>query len=269
MKHHIHLIIILLIPLLFASCEKVINANLKASEKKYVIEGIVNNSDADTCTIWISATSSFSEDNKFHGLSGALVQVSDNNGPPVTLAGQDTGIYQSLLVKGVPGHSYHLQVTIAGNVYTADCTMPQQVGFDSLFVTRQDVAGKYVYLANVIYNDPPAITNYYNFVQYVNRKRMADLYINSDDLSDGRTVQYTLYNNAELEADDNFDVGDTLVVEMQCIDAAMYRYLYSLNAGASGSDVLATPANPVTNLNGDVLGYFSANTSQRRSLIVQ
>lgn len=268
MKYLLFPFVLLLIAFGNGACEKVVNAKLNTAATKYVIEGIVNNSSSDTCTIWVSTTSSFTQSNSFHGVSGAVVQVADNNGLPVTLTEQYTGVYQSLLVKGMPGHTYALKVVVNGEIYTAACKMPESVGFDSLFVSRQNIAGKNVYLANAIYADPPGISNYYNFVEYVNRERIADLYLTSDNLSDGSKVQFSLYNNTELKASDKIKSRDTLEVEMQCIDAAIYKYLYSLNAGASGSDVLATPANPVTNIQGDVLGYFSANTSFRKHLVV-
>lgn len=42
-----------------------------------------------------------------------------------------------------------------------------------------------------------------------------------------------------------------------------------MNVGASGSDILATPANPVNNISGGALGYFSAHTTQIKKTIVK
>ena len=62
--------------------------------------------------------------------------------------------------------------------------------------------------------------------------------------------------------------GDTVTVEMQCIDKTVYEYFNSFgNLGMGPSS--STPANPYTNLNGAVLGYFSAHTSERKSVIIK
>jgi hypothetical protein len=263
----IPLLSILVITIVFAGCEKVVNARLLGTEKKYVIEGNVIND--DTCRVRISTTSNFGDSNSFRGFTGALVQISDNGGAPIHLPEVTTGVYETLVLKGIPGHTYQLKVTIDDGVYTASCTMPQQVNLDTLFTSRMAFAGRTQYIANVVYNDPLAITNYYNFVEYVNEEQMADVFVNSDNLSNGRTVQFSLYTPTELQVDDHIQQGDTVRVEMQCIDADVYKFWYSLNTSASGSGVLATPANPVSNITGGALGYFSAHTAQSKTFIVK
>jgi hypothetical protein len=252
---------------LFAGCEKVVNTRLLPAEKRYVIEGNVIND--DTCRVRVSTTSNFSDSNHFRGFTGALVQISDNGGAPIVLPEAKTGVYETLLLKGIPGHTYLLKVTIDNMVYTASCTMPQQVNLDTLFTSRMAFAGRSQYVANVVYTDPAATVDYYNFVEYVNREQMADVFVNSDNLSNGRTVQFSLYTPTELQVDDHIQTGDTVRVEMQCIDASVYKFWYSVNTSASGSGVLATPTNPVSNITGGALGYFSAHTAQSKTFIVQ
>lgn len=266
MRKHILLSCILVAAILIAGCEKVVNANLRSAEKKYVIEGVVTN--GDTCRVKVSATSNFSDSNNFNGIDSAQVQVSDNGGIPITLPQAERGVYETIL-SGIPGHTYQLKVRINTTVFTANCTLPQPVNMDSLFVNQVAFGGRNHYVANVVYADPVTKENYYNFVEYVNREQMADVFVNSDNLSNGRIVQFTLYAPTELQVDDNITTGDTVTVEMQCIDAAVYKYWYSLNAGASGSDVLATPANPLSNISGGALGYFSAHTIQSRTIIAK
>jgi hypothetical protein len=64
-------------------------------------------------------------------------------------------------------------------------------------------------------------------------------------------------------------MGDTVAVEMHCIDPAMYKYWFSLSQSATGETETASPANPVTNLSGGTLGYFSAHTVRSKSIIVK
>jgi len=55
---------------------------------------------------------------------------------------------------------------------------------------------------------------------------------------------------------------------MICNDAAVYKYWYSLNDGATGTGQSASPANPVTNISGGALGYFSAQTVRTKGIKV-
>lgn len=267
MKRIIHLICIIAAAGFITGCEKVINAGLHPAEKKYVIEAIVTSE--DTCRVLLSMTSNFTDDNNFRGVSGAVVQVSDNGGAPITIPEIRKGVYQSLAVKGLPGHTYQLKIMIAGFVFTATSSMPSPVNFDSLFVTRLSLGGRNRIVANAKYQDPQEPGNFYNFVQYINGGQRPDIYVNSDNLSNGREVNFALYSPTELAEDGDISEGDSLKVEMQCIDADVYKFWYSLNAGASGSDVLATPSNPVSNISGGALGYFSAHVVQYKSIEVE
>ena len=148
-------------------------------------------------------------------------------------------------------------------------TMPAPVNFDVLYIDRVSVAGRNRIVANVGYQDPQAPGNNYNFVRYVNGVQRPDVYVNNDNLSNGRAVFLALYSPAEIREEEDLVEGDSLRVEMQCIDANVYKFWYSLNASASGSDVLVTPSNPVSNVTGGALGYFSAHTVQYQGMRVE
>jgi hypothetical protein len=254
---------------LLAGCEKVIDAGLHDGESKYVIEGIVNNT--GTCSVLVSSTLRFSDNNNFHGISSALIQITDNGGSAVTLTQSSAGVYASTLIKGTPGHTYHLQVAIGQDTFTATCIMPVQVKLDTIGVALQSFSGHSKLVANVTYTDPPEPGNYYHFVQYINQRQDAGIFVSSDNLTNGRLVNLPLVSPLTLQTDDENDIrkGDTVRIEMQCIDANVYKYWYSLNTASTGSDVLATPANAVSNISGGALGYFSAHTAQKKKVIVK
>ena len=57
---------------------------------------------------------------------------------------------------------------------------------------------------------------------------------------------------------------------MQCVDVAVYNYFKALplvNISNSGGDI--THVNPVSNISNGALGYFSAHTSEVKSIIIQ
>ncbi|HRO48476.1 DUF4249 domain-containing protein [Agriterribacter sp.] len=253
----------LIITFAFASCEKVIDVALKDSEKQYVIEGTVTNRPGD-CTVRVSKTKNFSDSNDFEGIANASVSVTDNEGHTTTLAESTAGIYQSAVLTATTGKTYTLHVQINGETFTASCTMPVMVNMDSLYIQEESFFGERIKLANVQYTDPPGKGNHYRFIQYVNGVKEKSIFIRDDDYSDGNTSTITLFTPPDDEKD--IKSGNTVKVEMQCIAPALYKYWFSLDQGASGGSNSASPANPVTNIEGGALGYFSVHTVQSETV---
>jgi len=104
------------------------------------------------------------------------------------------------------------------------------------------------------------VENFYQFIEYADDKRFNNGRGNSvfnDRLSDGRYISTVLY-------DDSTDIkpGVTLTVQLNCIDKPVYNYLQQLLqiSGNGGSFSNPSPVNPVSNISGGALGYFSAHT---------
>lgn len=258
----------LIMIVLFTSCEKVIDVSLNDTAKKYVIEGNITN-EAGDCKIKITQSKDFSENNDFSGVSGAKVTVSDNGGAAIVLTETSQGMYESTTIKGITGHTYRLNVTINRTVFTSSSTMPVPVNLDSLYIKDEVFFGNSVKLASIAYSDPVTIGNAYHFILYKNKDKESTVFVTNDDFTNGNKVTNDLWF-----ADDNDDdskklkQGDTVKVVMECVDMPIYNYWYSIDA-ASGSSNNATPANPVSNVTGGALGYFSAHTVQTKSTMVR
>jgi hypothetical protein len=57
---------------------------------------------------------------------------------------------------------------------------------------------------------------------------------------------------------------------MHCIDKVTYDYYYSLTQSSrNGPGGGATPANPITNIEGGALGYFAAFTVQKLTKVIK
>lgn len=56
---------------------------------------------------------------------------------------------------------------------------------------------------------------------------------------------------------------------MQCVDENVYNYFNSFGNLMGGPGSSSTPANPYTNIEGGVLGYFSAHTFELKEVIIQ
>jgi Domain of unknown function (DUF4249) len=247
-----------------ASCEKVIDIDIDEADKKYVIEGSVSNSAAEPAEVKISQTKKFTDDNSFNGISGATVTIQVNNGTVYPLAETATGIYRTAAFTGAPGSSYRLTVTINGTAYTAVSVMPARlVTLDTLTVNDLAFGGSTYKTVYPSYKDPAGPGDSYRFVQYVNGALVKKIFVQNDELSDGLTITRPFINQ-----DGDIKSGDVVKVNMLCIDPYVYKYWYSMDQAATGANQSATPANPVSNISGGVLGYFSAHSINSKTIVV-
>jgi uncharacterized protein DUF4249 len=255
--------------LFVSSCEKVIHLDLNTADKKYVIEATVTDQPA-TAQVLLSQTKNFDDNNQFVGVSGAVVTVKEEGGLLTTFTEMSPGHYEAPGFTGTTGKSYDLNVTVAGNVFTATSTMPPKVNLDSIYTTDEPIFTDTRKIANVVFQDPPGRGNNYRFIQYVNKLKEKQLFVENDDYTDGRLNITKLYYFADDKSDSTIiHSGDSLRVDMMCIDPNVYEYWYSLERNTNGDNNNTTPANPVTNIQGGALGYFSAHTLQTKRMKVQ
>lgn len=258
---------LLLLTIVFSSCEKVIDIDLNSSEKKLVIEGVLTTT-IGSAKVLISETKDFKESNSFNGVSNAVVTITETGGSTTPLIETAKGIYEAPGLRGEVGKKYSLSVTLGTKIYTADCSMPTTVAFDSAFVTEENIFGNKQLLANVKYKDPLGKGNYYRFIQYLNGQKEKQLFTRDDEFSDGNQVIAKLWYSVEDDDSNKIESGKDLKIEMLCIAPAVFKYWDSLDRSATGENQSASPANPVTNMKGGALGYFSAHSVQEISFKV-
>ncbi|MBC7948934.1 MAG: DUF4249 domain-containing protein [Chitinophagaceae bacterium] len=261
-------LILFLSVILLTSCEKVINLDLDSGEKKYVIEGVLTDQPGTT-KVLISQTKDFDEDNNFPGVPGATVSITESGGTTTLLTPTSSGVYEAPNLVGVVGKDYTLSVSVNGSSFTAVSTMSTRVNLDSIFVTDEFLFTDTRKIVNAVYKDPPGRGDNYRFIQYVNRVKENKVLVQNDDYTDGRMVTAKLFYFSDDEDDVGIiNSGDTVRIDMLCIDPAVFRYWFSLDRSATGGSGQATPSNPVSNLQGGALGYFSAHTLQTKSMVV-
>ena len=249
------------------SCTKVINVKINDSSKKYVIEGVITDRAGD-CQVKISQTKNFSESNTFPGISGATVTITDNSGATTTLSEAAQGTYIAPSLAGISGKTYSLRIQVAGQTFTATSTLPPKVSLDTLYMTRDNVFGSFFYLANIAIKDPAGPGNCYQCIESVNGKRLKQIFVTNDDYFDNNVIVSKLYLDPSVD-DITIKAGDIISMDAMCIDPLIYKYWFSLQQGATGANQSAAPANPVTNISGGSLGYFSAQTIQTRTVVVE
>ncbi|PWV48847.1 uncharacterized protein DUF4249 [Chitinophaga sp. S165] len=254
--------------LLGTACEKEIDLNLNGNDNKLVIEGVLTDIKGD-CSVKLSRTKDFADDNTFAGVSGAKVQIFFN-GDTTLLAETTTGVYTAPELSGVSGNTYGLLVTVDGEQYSSTCRMPSKVLMDSLSIVEEDLFGDITKVTNVSFKDPGSETNFYRFQQYIRGNKVKRYYVRNDDLTNGNDINARLYILGEDDDDHEYDInsGDEVTVEMLNIDASVYKYFYSLSNSATGENDSATPANPVSNISGNAIGYFSAHTVEKKTIVV-
>ena len=115
------------------------------------------------------------------------------------------------------------------------------------------------YDAVPVYTDPVALGDYYHFDMVRNDTLVSNVYVRSDALINGQVINQPL-NGGDLIA------GDSVTLSLECIDSAMYQYYFTLEQTENQNS--GTPSNPLSNITGGALGYFSAHTVSALSMVV-
>jgi len=257
------------IMLLFNSCRKVIDVDIDGVEPKYVVEAVITDQPGES-RVLLSTTKDVSENNQFPAVSGATVTVTDDTGIVTTFFEDSAGTYTAPAFTGVIGKKYSLHINTNGKTFTAQSRMPEKVNMDTLFISDEILFGENTKLANTNYQDPPGKGQCYRYIQYINGKKTETIFTNNDDYIDGKYVEAKLWYLTEEDdaEEEKIKTGDTVRLEMLCIDQAVYKFWFSLNQSATGNSQSASPANAVTNITGGALGYFSAHSLQSMELVV-
>jgi hypothetical protein len=257
--------------LTLASCTKVIDLKLGNNTGELVIEGNVTNT-AGPQIIKLSTNVPFTNTNTYPPVTGATVSVSDHNGNTYPFTEGPSGTYSNSQLIGIPGNTYTMTVTTGGKTYTATSVMPAVVNLDSLTSKNEVVqTSDNKKDITVYYQDPTGIVDQYRFVMYVNNVQADDIYAFNDQFNNGRYVSIDLReDNASNSVDKGIFSGDTVTVEMQCIDQPIYTYWETLmQEQTNGPGGGVTPSNPPTNITPVTLGYFSAHTTQSKTIVVK
>ena len=263
-NNRLHCIYTVLLVLGLSSCEKVINLDVKSAAAVIVVDGQVTNSAAVGSMVKLSYTNKVKSDNSLVPLVGATVTIREDNGTVYVLPELSDGIYRDESLVGVPGKTYHLKVVTNAGTLSASSTMPAVVNLDSLVVEDFPVFGKTVKVVTPYYNDPKGFGNNYNLSVFKNGRLIKDIFAFDDVFIDGRKVSFPLINSRE---EDEFKKGDTIEVLMNCVDYNNYKYWFSFSQSSTGSPQ-AVPDNPVSNIKGNAIGVFGANTYQKKSVVI-
>jgi hypothetical protein len=262
---------ILISVVFLTSCTKVIDVDLNSSDPQLVVEAKISDDAAEKPEVRINQSINFDQSNIFPAVKSAFVTILDQTDNVTdTLKETTAGVYQSSKLTGKTGHSYLLTIKTGSKVLTSTASIPILTDIE---MRPQSLFGNTSYLTIPKFVDPKGIGDNYRFILSINGKLKDDIAVINDELSDGAPNGRPIFRGAQ--SDDTKEgflkVGDTIQLEMQCIDKGVYDYFNTLNGGGGGGPGGGTtPANPVTNIKGGgVLGYFSANTKQIKSVVIK
>ena len=100
---------------------------------------------------------------------------------------------------------------------------------------------------------------------YVNGVQVKDVFAFDDQFNDGLAASEVL-----RETDVDIYAGDTVTVQMQCLNKPIYTYWFTLSQqSANGPGGSVTPSNPPSNISPVSLGYFSDHTTQTITIVAK
>jgi hypothetical protein len=250
------------------ACQKVIDVDSGNAAKKTVIEAVLTDQ-AGGASVLLSSSLNMADRNTFSPITGAQVRISDNAGSNFALTESTPGVYLAPTLVGVPGMTYSLEVIQGDQTFTAVSRMPVKITLDTAYVTDEVLFGETRKLVNIAYQDPSGKGNCYRYVQYVNDRKTKAIFTNNDDYIDGKYIETKLWYLVDEEENPEEEIksGDKVKIDLLCIDVPIYKYWFSVFQSATGTSQSASPANPVSNIRGGALGYFSAHTFQSTSFV--
>jgi Domain of unknown function (DUF4249) len=253
-----------------ASCRQEIDLDLNSANAKIIIEGAVTDQRVPY-DIKITKSINFNAKNDYPPVIGAFVTILDNVGTLDTLKEVQAGLYRTTKLRGVATRRYTLTVKAEGQTYTASSTLPRAVGLDSLTIERDALDSTFnststtttskAYFILPIFQDPRDEPNFYFFNVFTKTEKGSNFFNLLNDVNfDGQDNAESIYFFTKSPP------KDTVTVEMWCIDRDVHTYFNTLNQLQISQS--GTPTNPVTNIKGGALGYFSAHSIRSKKVVI-
>ncbi len=263
---------------LFSSCEETIELDLDQTEERVIIEGLVS-TQSDKNFVKISKSSPFYVAGSTPRVTNAVVTVSNQEGQVFTMVHNpgnhpdSSGIYiPDPPFSGVVGHTYFLEVSFDGLIFTGSDKMAPVIAIDSLawglstsgFPNLDEPEHIYevlLYAENVIPD-----RNFLLFKFYRN-DTITGPETNSIFTADDQLIGDKIEG---LSAPVLFAKNDTARVEIYSLSQPAFVYYNDLFNVLNNDGGLFSPppANPRTNLSNGALGFFQASALSTDSIIV-
>lgn len=277
--------LLFVLPLLFQSCSKEINIDLKGTNTRLVVEGTITTDTMSHC-VKLSYTADYFDNKALDPVKNALVQISDGtNTITLTENSENPGFYYTPKnYYGVVGKTYTLLISNVDidkdgkmESYTASSYLRAVPNPDSISIAADDNFGNDCYDVRFSAQEPANTADYYMFKVRRNGAMLCDTIseaiISEDNLYNGDYLtNKTVYQLSKNKKDENIQAGDTITLEISDISKEYYQFIYDLQQEFYGSSPLSgQPANVSTNISNSSMasGFFAAYSIKRVSTIVK
>lgn len=255
----------ILLMLFLTSCLEDINLD-GIAQKHTVVEARVPL--GEKAWVKVFETVSRTAPNVFPGVDNAVIILSDDLGNSETMVLEANGLYRSVSIAGTLNTRYFLEVSLGDETITGASLLPEQaVEVDSIWYEEETRDSSNLLIdAFVKYNftTPPGAISHGLAKVYINGQQLETVHFfkNADAFN-----EFTVPSNTILGS------GQEIKVELLRVEPQVYTYLRTMYDRSSNSSLLiapvAPPDNPVTNLEGAVLGFFSAVAVGQKIIITQ
>lgn len=250
MKKYFLYLIYIINGLFLVSCEKEIDIDYHDADMRYVVEGYVSNTGT---TVRISHTQPMDDNTTDSEISNATVTLTADDGTQISIPYKSNGYYTSNL-KGVPGVTYQLDITLDGHHFTSSSTMQRMPVMNEFRIVRKNMLSNNYIFGDIRLQDIPNETNYY-FVHIFRNNLGYRWAVMKDESNPNKELQQLFGFFREGSSDDDvIHDGDRLKIVIRTIDRGAYDYLTSMES------MDETGTNPIDNFTGGCLGYFSAHS---------
>lgn len=282
--------------IVFTSCEKDIDFDLKYADPVVVVDAQIENGQAPTVALsrslsFFSAISvdilsnSFIHNAEITMSNGTLTHklkeysVPVGNGYSIYYYGIDSSNLPTAFI-GEFNKQYNLTIKVDGKLYTAKTTIPPLTKvFDSIWTKMPPPnvdTSKRILMARV--TDPPGLGNYVRYYTRKNSERFLPGFnsVFNDEVVDGTTYQGQVDpgvdRNSPLPTGDDrfFARGDTISFKLSNIDKATYTFwnTWEFNQQSIGNP-FSQPGKVIGNISNGALGAFCGYASKTGTVIAK
>lgn len=271
MKKYITLV---LISILFISCEEVIDVDLETAEPRLVVEATINwfaTTDGSFQKIKLSTTTAYFA-NEIPAVTDAVVTISNTSGQVFNfIQNVIPGTYECTNFVPVVGENYTLRVVYKGEIYTST-----DVLYDTPLITDVEQKNDAGFLGEetelkFFYNDFQNQTNFY-FSKLENTNTLIPSFSVAEDRFTQNNEMFELYFLEDLNP------GDVVKFSINGVSNNFYNYMNILLAqtGSSNGGPFSTPSSTIrgnlvnqTNFSNYALGYFRLSKTETIEYTIQ
>jgi hypothetical protein len=272
-------LIALLLLIILASCEEVIEVGLNSSDPAFVVEAVIYK---DSVTlVRLTTTTSYYSVGEPEFITDASIKISDGISNE-ELIYKDNGYYSGSSIQGVEGRNYVIEILHDGILYKSISSMLFKTDIVSVGYSRNNTqtiynpSGKTMFIISCEFIDDPEADNYYMIRYILDGKVLAgSYYLLTEHTAVNGSLDISGINSADQDTirfeEWMFYEGGTGEVQVFSIDKSVYDYFVQLNDVLFWKRRFNPPAtyNPVSNINNGALGYFAAWTFDSEKIILE